>query len=138
MSDAKQCDKCGKFYRENFVKYRDKVIGRCEFRSNNNSLIRGFDLCDECATGLLKFFGLKPDLAKKAYKNSDDDRWRFILQVMVEIGDNGGQAGEYINRWYRNELSPDEKGLLIHIFGEDNKWTVMGEDGEIVSKDKED
>lgn len=138
MSNAKQCDKCGKFYRENFVKYREKVIGCCELRTPNNNLIRSWDLCDGCATELLNLFGLKPDLAKKAYKNRDDVRWRFILQVMVEIGDNGGQAGEYINRWYRNELSPEEKGLLIHIFGEDNKWKVVGEDGEIVSKDMED
>lgn len=138
MSNAKQCDKCGKFYRENFVKYREKVIGCCELRTPNNILIRNWDLCDGCATELLNLFGLKPDPVQKTYENRDDIRWKFILQVMMEIGDNSGRAGEYINRWYRNELSPDEKGFLIHIFGEDNKWKVVGEDGEIVSKDMED
>ena len=68
MADAKQCDRCKKFYAKTGVRY-DYAIRRIGCLHDMD-----LDLCDDCYLGLLKFIGIekkeKKDGNKKSGKNS--------------------------------------------------------------------
>lgn len=131
MADAKQCDRCGKFYIKNHIKYHQEVIESCDFQGPHNKIIRKFDLCDECVTGLLNFFGLQTDsVITKSYENESEVRWRSVLKALTRISDDNKTAGDYIKECLNDELSAAEKGVLIYIFGETDKYGVK-EDGTI-------
>lgn len=57
MADAKRCDRCGTYYVEKEKKYKvgGGILASIKFVSSQNTLIKYFDLCDECAEKLDKF-----------------------------------------------------------------------------------
>lgn len=61
MSDAKQCDRCKKFYLESDdiktrpASYAGLKIFNVELKDSDRARIRDFDLCTGCATKLDQF-----------------------------------------------------------------------------------
>ena len=52
MSNAKQCDRCGKLYAQHIIQQIQMPI---EDRSGRHMTLGCWDICDECAEEFLKF-----------------------------------------------------------------------------------
>ena len=54
MADAKKCDRCGKFYEGNEVRYSEKGLVVCNKHYE-------YDLCEDCLKDLDEFMILKEE-----------------------------------------------------------------------------
>ena len=68
MSKARKCDKCGKFYEKNTVKWEDYGTRgvACGFTINGScTTMITYDLCDSCVEELKEFMGIKHDVVEE-------------------------------------------------------------------------
>lgn len=68
MSMARKCDRCGKFYERNTVKWEDYAARdvACGFTINGRRTdMITYDLCDSCVEELKGFMGMKHDVVEE-------------------------------------------------------------------------
>lgn len=55
MANAKQCDRCGKFYKNNKLLSDKGLFISQIYTASNDTILEKFDLCDECILKLHNF-----------------------------------------------------------------------------------
>lgn len=82
MADAKRCDRCGTYYVEKEKKYKvgRDILASIKFVSSQNTWIKYFDLCDECAKKLVQFMKQEKEEEKES-----ESAGKFEMGESVDI-----------------------------------------------------
>lgn len=125
MSDAKKCDRCGKYYDSDAnrnvavdsvpIEGVDIGAGRNAYRTFR------YDLCEDCAEELLKFMHILPD--PKPFRNKkekeelkDTARPGIIAAVIRNVEKKGGDGIFYLTANKKMDLTLIEKDMLIKMY----------------------
>lgn len=126
MSDAKKCDRCGKYYtpnRKKRCKYEGKEVGELHIRGLNGcEFALSADLCDQCALDILAFMHLNPD------KNEPDIRKDIIIEYGYLFKHSNLSLINFLQ--HSNLLTPDEKREMIRLNKLENN-IVVDEKGQV-------
>lgn len=106
MSDAKKCDRCGKYYtdcKDMSLRHRDRTVDYITLGSLYNGG-RGieFDLCNDCVTELFKFLHISNEPVIR------EDR---VQNYVALYKGNQLSVDEFLNRIY--DLNTDEKAEFL-------------------------
>ena len=74
MSVARKCDRCGKFYERNTIKWEDYGVRGVAYSFTINgpyTNIITYDLCDQCVNNLKFFMSIKHNTVKED-KNGEE------------------------------------------------------------------
>lgn len=117
MSDAKKCDRCGKYYtdcKDMSLRHRDRTVDYITLGSRYNGG-RGieFDLCNECVTELFKFLHISNEPVIR------EDR---VQNYVALYKGNQLSVDEFLNRIY--DLNTDEKAEFLKRCHEETNYGV--------------
>lgn len=126
MSNAKKCDRCGKYYtacKDMSLRHRDQTVDYITLGSLYNSG-RGieFDLCNDCVTELFKFLHISNELVIR------EDR---VQNYVALYKGNQLSVDEFLNRIY--DLNTDEKAEFLKRCHEETNYGVNST-GDIYKK----
>ena len=126
MSNAKKCDRCGKYYtdcKDMSLRHRDRTVDYITLGSLYNGC-RGieFDLCNDCVTELFKFLHISNEPVIR------EDR---VQNYVALYKGNQLSVDEFLNRIY--DLNTDEKAeFLKRCHKETNYW--VNSTGDVYKK----
>lgn len=117
MSNAKKCDRCGKYYtacKDMSLRHRDQTVDYITLGSLYNGG-RGieFDLCNDCVTELFKFLHISNEPVIR------EDR---VQNYVALYKGNQLSADEFLNRIY--DLNTDEKAEFLKRCHEETNYGV--------------
>lgn len=117
MSNAKKCDRCGKYYtdcKDMSLRHRDRTVDYITLGSLYNGG-RGieFDLCNDCATELFKFLHISNEPVIR------EDR---VQNYVALYKGNQLSVDEFLNRIY--DLNTDEKAEFLKRCHEETNYGV--------------
>lgn len=117
MSDAKKCDRCGKYYtdcKDMSLRHRDRTVDYITLGSLYNGG-RGieFDLCNDCITELFKFLHISNEPVIR------EDR---VQNYVALYKGNQLSVDEFLNRIY--DLNTDEKAEFLKRCHEETNYGV--------------
>lgn len=126
MSNAKKCDRCGKYYtacKDMSLRHRDQTVDYITLGSLYNGG-RGieFDLCNDCVTELFKFLHISNELVIR------EDR---VQNYVALYKGNQLSVDEFLNRIY--DLNTDEKAEFLKRCHEETNYGVNST-GDIYKK----
>ena len=136
MSEAKRCDRCGKY----FVLYEGQDVKVNKIAVNKIEIGNTFryDLCNDCSKELLKFMHIAPD--PNPFKNQEekkelDDVIRpdSIAAVIRNIEVTFANPLDYLlQKENTDNLTLSEKKLLMHMYDPENKYLMLDPKTEII------
>lgn len=117
MSNAKKCDRCGKYYtdcKDMSLRHRDRTVDYITLGSLYNGG-RGieFDLCNDCVTELFKFLHISNEPVIR------EDR---VQNYVALYKGNQLSVDEFLNRIY--DLNTDEKAEFLKRCHEETNYGV--------------
>lgn len=117
MSNAKKCDRCGKYYtdcKDMSLRHRDRTVNYITLESLYNGG-RGieFDLCNDCVTELFKFLHISNEPVIR------EDR---VQNYVALYKGNQLSVDEFLNRIY--DLNTDEKAEFLKRCHEETNYGV--------------
>lgn len=117
MSNAKKCDRCGKYYtdcKDMSLRHRDRTVDYITLGSLYNGG-RGieFDLCNDCVTELFKFIHISNEPVIR------EDR---VQNYVALYKGNQLSVDEFLNRIY--DLNTDEKAEFLKRCHEETNYGV--------------
>ena len=126
MSNAKKCDRCGKYYtacKDMSLRHRDQTVDYITLGSLYNGG-RGieFDLCNDCVTELFKFLHISNEPVIR------EDR---VQNYVALYKGNQLSVDEFLNRIY--DLNTDEKAEFLKRCHEETNYGVNST-GDIYKK----
>ena len=126
MSNAKKCDRCGKYYtdcKDMSLRHRDRTVDYITLGSLYNGG-RGieFDLCNDCVAELFKFLHISNEPVIR------EDR---VQNYVALYKGNQLSVDEFLNRIY--DLNTDEKAEFLKRCHEETNYGVNST-GDIYKK----
>lgn len=117
MSNAKKCDRCGKYYtdcKDMSLRHRDRTVDYITLGSLYNGG-RGieFDLCNDCVTELFKFLHISNEPVIR------EDR---VQNYVALYKGNQLSVDEFLDRIY--DLNTDEKAEFLKRCHEETNYGV--------------
>ena len=117
MSNAKKCDRCGKYYtdcKDMSLRHRDRTVDYITLGSlyNGGHGIE-FDLCNDCVTELFKFLHISNEPVIR------EDR---VQNYVALYKGNQLSVDEFLNRIY--DLNTDEKAEFLKRCHEETNYRV--------------
>lgn len=128
MSDAKKCDRCGKYYIRNkntSLRYEDETVDYIKLDSAYRNIIgRCFDLCNDCVTELFEFLHISNEPVIR------EDR---VQNYVALYKGNQLMVDEFLNRIY--DLNTDEKAEFLKRCHEETNYGVNSTGGVYKKRD---
>ena len=125
MSDARKCDRCGRYYGTDTT--RTVAVDSIPIEGIDIGMVKNVyrtfrcDLCEECTEELLKFMHILPD--PKPFRNKkekeelkDTARPDVIAAVIRNIEKKGGDGIFYLSSNKNLDLTLIEKDMLIRMY----------------------
>lgn len=134
MSDAKKCDRCGRYYATDAT--RAVTVDSIPIEGIDIGVVRNIhptfwcDLCEECVEELLKFMHILPDpkpFRNKKEKEELKDRAHpdAIAAVIRNIEKNGGDGIFYLSTNKNLNLTLIEKDMLIRMYDPEHEHITL-------------
>lgn len=146
MSDAKKCDRCGRYYGTDAT--RAVTVDSMPIEAVDICAVRNIfhtfrcDLCEECAEELLKFMHILPDpkpFRNKKEKEELKDRARpdVIAAVIRNIEKEGGDGILYLSTNKNLDLTLIEKDMLIRMYDPEHEHITLNIITELIELNQE-
>lgn len=117
MSNAKKCDRCGKYYtdfKDMSLRHRDRTVDYITLGSlYNGGHGIDFDLCNDCVTELFKFLHISNEPVIR------EDR---VQNYVALYKGNQLSVDEFLNRIY--DLNTDEKAEFLKRCHKETNYEV--------------
>lgn len=128
MSDAKKCDRCGKYYIRNkntSLRYEGETVDYIKLDSAYRNITgRCFDLCNDCVHELFDFLHISNEPLIR------EDRLQNYMFIHKRID---MPTDDFLNRIY--DLNTDEKAEFLKRCHEETNYGVNSAGGVYKKKD---